>query len=101
MANHATLTIDNDTAFIEGEVDFSNVVMLSRQGSDWLRQHAPTVARLDLSRLRRCNSAATTLLLGWLRTANAAGKTLSIHNIPGQLRSLMDLGGLEHLLPTE
>lgn len=101
MGSHATLSIDNDTAVIEGDIDFTNVVNLSRQGDDWLRRSAPAEVKLDLSGLQRCNSAATSLLLGWLRTASDVDKTLTILHIPQQLRSLLDLGGLQELLPTE
>lgn len=101
MANHASLSFDNDTAFVEGEVDFTTVVPLRRQVEAWLRGAAPENCHLDLGKVTGCNSAATTLLLSCLRTANGVGKILVIGHIPSALRSLMDLGGLEHLLPAE
>ncbi len=100
MTERAQLSFSEDTLYVEGIVDFSTVVDLQTRGDLWLRNTAPQTCRLDLSKVVRCNSAATTLLLCWLRTAQRLDKQLLIGQVPAALRSLMDLGGLESLLPT-
>lgn len=101
MNSQASIQTDKDTLFVEGVVNFHSVVSLVAQGDRWLRSEAPAECRLDLSRVTRCNSAATTLLLSWMRTAHRCDKELTICHTPAALRSLLDLGGLEELLPTE
>lgn len=101
MDGQASIQTGKDTLFVEGEVNFHTVVRLCAQGDHWLYNEAPQTCRLDLSRVTRCNSAATTLLLSWMRTAQHSGKQLTICHTPAELRSLLDLGGLQELLPTE
>ncbi len=97
----ASLDVSADTLYVQGVVDFSSVVALLHSGNDWLRQRAPASCQLDFSRIVSCNSAATTLLLSWLRTADAAGKQVRVTGVPERLRSLMDLGGLQDLLSAD
>lgn len=100
MVNPVALRIEGETAWVEGELDFDNVVALAREGEQWLRHTAPDHCQLNLSRLTRSNSAGTALLLDWLRVAASVNKQLQITQVPEMLRSLMDLGGIEDLLPT-
>ena len=100
MTNTATLSFTDNTLYVEGIVDFNTVVTLRDQGDQWLRTQAPSPCHLDFSRITHCNSAATTLLLSWLRTAKHVDKIATIEQVSPALRSLMDLGGLENLLST-
>lgn len=99
MNQPARLEIDADRIRVVGAIDFASVVPLERQGADWLRELAPQNCRLDLGAVSRCNSAGTALLLSWSRTARAAGRELTIENIPDSLRGMMLLAGLEDVLP--
>lgn len=101
MKAQVALRIEGDTAYVEGELDFDNVVALAREGETWLRTRAPANCQLDLSKLSRSNSAGTALMLDWLRVARSVDKQMHIVGIPAMLRSLMDLGGVEDLLPAE
>lgn len=101
MKATATLQIENDTAFVKGELDFDSVVFLAREGDAWLSGPAPGRCQFDLSQVTRANSAGTALLLNWLRVAGLVNKQLQIVGVPEGLRSLMNLGGVESLLPTE
>ncbi|MYM63088.1 lipid asymmetry maintenance protein MlaB [Pseudomaricurvus sp. HS19] len=95
----ASLEFGGDTLYVQGVVDFHSVVALLHAGNDWLRQQAPPSCQLDFSRITSCNSAATTLLLSWLRTAADVDKQVRVSALPERLRSLMDLGGLQDLVP--
>lgn len=94
MGNQAQITTSGDTLAVAGRVDFSNVVQLYEQGDTWLQVSAPGDCRLDFGGITQCNSAATTLLLSWLRSGSRCGKNISVANIPATMESLMDLGGL-------
>jgi len=84
---------------VAGGIDFASVLLLEREGEAWLKGQAPAECRVDLSAVSSCNSAATALLISWLRTATAAGKTLAIEQVPQNLEALLRLGGLDDLLP--
>ena len=99
MKTTATLDFSADTLYVQGVVDFGSVVALLHAGNEWLQRRAPERCTLDFSRITSCNSAATSLLLSWLRSAAAAGKEAQVAGVPERLRSLMDLGGLQDLLP--
>ncbi len=98
MNRGASISFSGDSMRLEGVLDFTNVVALQEQGDAWLRERAPASCRLDLGGVVNSNSAGTTLLLGWLRSAAAAGKHLSIEHFPDSLRALMHLGGLDEVL---
>lgn len=83
---------------VSGVLDFATVIPLLDEGDRWLREAAPASCYVDLDGVNDVNSAATALLLGWLRSARKAGKQLTIHNIPDKLNSLMELMDLGTLL---
>ena len=98
MSAGARLAVDGDCMRVSGELDFATVIPLQPEGDQWLRTQAPAACRLDLGDVTRSNSAATALLLAWLRTAAAAGKTLRVENVPEPLRGLLHLASLDLLL---
>ncbi len=101
MNEIAKLNIDKDSARIEGVIDFSTVVELRDAGTQWLKNSAPAQCQFDFSGVEACNSAATALLLDWLRTASAVKKDLAITHVPQRLRDLMQLAELEDVLAGE
>lgn len=54
---------------------------------------------IDLAQVEAADSAAVSLLLGWLRNAQSHGAQLSFINVPANLRSLADLYGVAAALP--
>tara|TARA_R110001592_G_scaffold363248_4_gene682166 strand:+ start:14166 stop:14468 length:303 start_codon:yes stop_codon:yes gene_type:complete len=94
----AQLSFEGAFMRVRGTVDFASVVSLEQQGETWLREEAPAECRVDLSGVSHCNSAATALLLSWLRVAHAAGKKLIIENMPEGLRGLVSLAALDTVL---
>ena len=101
VKNAAKITISNDAAFVEGVIDFSTVVALQLEGAKWLKDKAPVSCTVDLSGVSQCNSAATALLLDWLRIAKGLNKQIRIVQVPQRLRDLMKLAGLEDVLAAE
>ncbi|MDD3884949.1 MAG: STAS domain-containing protein [Gallionella sp.] len=55
--------------------------------------------QVDLSRVDLVDSAAVSLLLGWLRAAQHRGRQLRITGLPEDLSSLARLYGVDRLLP--
>jgi len=66
-----------------------------------LSSKAPASVCHDFGGVSECNSAATALLLEWLRIAKPLHKKVKITEVPKRLRDLMVLAGLEDILSTE
>jgi len=98
MSAGASLEFSEDCMQLSGELDFASVVPLLGEGDAWLRETAPAACRLDMGAVTRCNSAGNALLLAWLRTAAAAGKSLRVEHPPESLVALMQLAGLDKVL---
>jgi phospholipid transport system transporter-binding protein len=64
--------------------------MLPLEGKDW---------KVDLAQVEAADSAAVSLLLGWLRNAQQHEAKLTFINVPENLRSLADLYGVADALP--
>ena len=62
------------------------------EGKDWT---------IDLGEVEAVDSAAVSLLLGWLRNAQRHGESVSFVNVPENLRSLADLYGVAEVLPMD
>ena len=60
------------------------------EGKDWT---------VDLAQVETADSAAVSLLLGWVRNAQRHEAKLTFVNVPDKLRSLADLYGVAEVLP--
>lgn len=56
---------------------------------------------VDFGQVSSVDSAALALILGWLRSAAAAGTRLAVRNLPASLHSLAAVYDIESLLPAE
>lgn len=95
----ATATVERDgtTLRIVGELDFDSVADLwVATGS--LFETEP-VTQIDLSGVRRSNSAGVALLVEWLRQAQSRHSKLVFSNMPAQMRSIVRVVDLETVLP--
>ena len=107
QVSKAKLSVSNELALIEGVIDFSSVVGLNLAGEQWLKTQASLgpgtheQSCFDFGGVTECNSAATALVLQWLRTAKSLNKQIRIVNVPQRLRDLMVLAGLEDVLSSE
>jgi len=54
---------------------------------------------VDLAQVEAADSAAVSMLLGWLRNAQRHEAKLTFINVPDNLRSLADLYGVAEALP--
>ena len=76
----------------------ANARALLEVGRRLLASAAPSTV-LNLAAVAEVDSAALSLLLAWLRTANERGVTLRIAHPPASLISLAALYGVSELLP--
>ncbi len=84
---------------ISGDLNFDSVADLWRncQGRFLDRE----VLDIDLSGVRRSDSAGVALLVSCLRQAHQAGKTIRFFNIPGQMLALARVSSLDQVLPLQ
>lgn len=94
----AALAIAGNTLSISGVLDFESVLDLDAQGEQWFAGAAPLQCELDLAAVTYSSSVGIALVLGWMRAAQRAGRTLAIKNIPSDMLALAKVGGLEELL---
>lgn len=94
----ATLSDQGDGRFsLDGELSFASVPGLLRQGA-CLFAGSGTI-ELDLSGVRRADSAGLALLVEWLSNAKRLGRLLSFRHVPEQILRMAEVGGLAHILP--
>lgn len=91
------VTVDNGGLRLEGDLTFGGIAQLARQPLPPLA-HDGAEARLDLSGVRRADSAALALLLDWRAAARKAGSVLRLVGVPEPLRGLARVNGVEFLL---
>jgi len=81
--------------YIEGEFNQQTAPALLQKG-EAIVAAADTV--LNLSEVTAFDSSAVATVLGWLRVARAAGRALSVVQVPAVFRSLSDLYGVSEFL---
>lgn len=82
------ITLKDGQLFVEGEFNQQTAPVLLEKG-ETIVASADTV--LNLSGATVVDSSAIAAVLGWLRVARAAGRSLSIVHAPAAFRSLSDL----------
>jgi phospholipid transport system transporter-binding protein len=97
MANETRIEGEQGAFRIVGRLSFETVPDLQRRSSVLFAD--ATDIDVDLERVERADSAGLALIIGWLREARWRGASLTLHNIPEQMRALARLSGLEDLLP--
>lgn len=86
---------------VNGEADFDSAASLAAQGKVWL-QSLPQAAEVefDLTGVQRASSAVLSVLLEWLRTAQACKVRIVQVTLSQPLARLTAMAGLDPLLPT-
>ncbi|MER2528284.1 MAG: STAS domain-containing protein [Candidatus Competibacter denitrificans] len=97
----ATATVERDgtTLRIVGELDFDSVADLWATTGSLFEIAGEPVVQIDLSGVRRSNSAGVALLVEWLRQAQSRHSKLVFSNMPAQMRSIVRVVDLETVLP--
>ncbi|HEX7053015.1 MAG TPA: STAS domain-containing protein [Burkholderiales bacterium] len=87
---------EGERLVVSGPVTLGNVAELLEQG----RRHVEEgVSAVDLGEVSELDSALLALLLAWLRTAAARGRTLRFVRLPEALRTIARLYGVDTLIP--
>ena len=83
--------------FISGVLDYRTGPALREQGADLIKaSEAPSLV-LDCSAVEKSSSVGLALLLGFMRDAQAAGKSVSVRALPEDMREIAQVSGLTDL----
>lgn len=80
--------------FVQGAMTMDQAAALLEQGE----AVCSTDCTIDLAEVSTADSSAVAVVLGWVRRAREAGKTLQVLNPPAAFVSLADLYGVDELL---
>ncbi|HEU0283034.1 MAG TPA: STAS domain-containing protein [Gallionella sp.] len=83
---------------VRGRLTIATVPALFEAG---LQHLASEDLLVDFSKVEAVDSAAVSMLLGWLRAAQRSQRTLRVTGLPGDLLSLARLYGVADLLPQQ
>ena len=82
---------------LAGTLTFKTVPVIWKQGLD-LFSEAPSLL-LDLSQVKRSDSAGVALLVDWMRFARSHNKPISYINMPNQMLAIVRASSLDAILP--
>lgn len=91
----ANLTVGDGGWSVTGELSFNTVPVLYEQARGAFATRLPD--SVDLVGVERVDSAGVALMLEWIRTLKAHGRSLKFRNIPPHMASIAELCGVGHL----
>lgn len=86
---------------LAGVLDYSSGPALREQGGRLLAASQASACVIDCSAVEKSSSVGLALLLALMRDASAAGKTLTISNLPEDMRGIAGVCELLELLPLQ
>jgi len=92
------ITREDGRLVVGGRLTIATVPALFEAG---LQHLASEDLLVDFSRVEAVDSAAVSMLLGWLRAAQRHQRTLHVTGLPDDLLSLARLYGVAELLPRQ
>jgi len=92
----AAIRESGDRLAVSGNLTIPQASHLLEEGSRYVSARDAT---FDLAAVEQVDSSGVAVILGWMRAAQAAGRTISVANAPGSLRSIAQLYGVDDILP--
>ncbi len=92
------ITREDGRLVVRGRLTIATVPALFEAGLQHLTSEDLLV---DFSQVEAVDSAAVSMLLGWLRAAQRSQRTLRVAGLPDDLLSLARLYGVAELLPRQ
>jgi phospholipid transport system transporter-binding protein len=90
------IRVAGDKIEVTGPMTMQGAAALLAEGEAAIVSNAPT---FDLGAVTEMDSSCLAVVFGWMRAANAAGKSLRLLNPPQNLLSLAEVYGVADLLP--
>ncbi|BAP43524.1 STAS domain-containing protein [Pseudomonas sp. 21LCFQ02] len=80
-----------------GVLDYSTGPQLRKQGAALIRSSSLPTLVIDCSGVSHSSSVGLALLLGFMRDAQSAGKSVSVHSMPADMRKIAEVSGASAL----
>ncbi|SDY02946.1 phospholipid transport system transporter-binding protein [Nitrosomonas halophila] len=93
-----SVSVADDQLIVDGPILFENVMRVMQAG---VVRIGGRRLEVDFTHVTEVDSSAVSMLLEWLRTAQAKGCQLRLVNLPENLRSLIKLYDVVDLLPLD
>jgi len=98
MNEAAVRMSDVDELLLSGVLDYRTGADLRKQGQALIKSSKATSLVIDCSAVKKSSSVGLSLLLCFMRDANAAGKAVSIRAMPEDMREIAQVSELTELL---
>jgi phospholipid transport system transporter-binding protein len=90
------INLEGNRLMLSGSLVMSTVPALYEAG---LKQLSDADMEVDMAKVEVVDSAALSMLFGWLRAAQSKNRSLRVKNVPANLLSLANLYGVAGMLP--
>lgn len=97
----ASIRLEGERLCLAGVLDATSGPGLREQGRTLIRNSQAGTLCLDLSAVEKSSSVGLALLLAFQRDAEAAGKVVSLHGLPADMRQIAEVCQLLELLPPD
>lgn len=84
---------------LSGVLDYQSGPALREQGGRLIRGTQAAACVIDCSAVEKSSSVGLSLLLCYMRDARAAGKQLSVRELPQDMSGIAKVCELQHVLP--
>lgn len=84
-----------------GVLDYRSAPALREQGGKLLKASPAAACVIDCRGVEKSSSVGVSLLLAFMRDASANRKTLSVRNLPNDMREIASVCGLLEILPLQ
>jgi len=98
MSEAAVRMSDVDELSLSGVLDYRTGPDLRKEGQALIKSSKAAALVIDCSAVKKSSSVGLSLLLCFMRDAQAAGKTVSIRAMPEDMREIAEVSELTELL---
>ncbi|KQQ67670.1 anti-anti-sigma factor [Pseudomonas sp. Leaf127] len=86
---------------LDGVLDYRSGPQLRKQGAALIRSSSLDSLVIDCSGVEKSSSVGLALLLAFMRDAHEAGKSVSVHSLPDDMRKIAEVSGVSELFGTQ
>jgi phospholipid transport system transporter-binding protein len=91
---HARVELTGDQLSLAGVLDYRSGAALRKQGQALIETTKSTALVIDCTAVEKSSSVGLSLLLGFMRDAEAAGKTVRVQALPHDMRQIAQVTGM-------
>ncbi|MDD0972774.1 STAS domain-containing protein [Pseudomonas fontis] len=98
MSTTAVQLGEHDVLSLSGVLDYRSGPALRKDGKALIASSKAPMLVIDCSAVDKSSSVGLSLLLAFMRDAQAAGKTFEVRAMPQDMREIAEVYGLDELL---